>query len=139
MLKYVRKHPVPRITIAGGVGKMTKLAQGLLDLHSRKGSVDLGALAALAEKAGGSHALAERIRTSNTAAEAFAHAQTQGVALGDKVARAGWGTAAAVMASKPLAGKTVEIEIAVFDRDGRLVGHAPFRPAHAAPPLKRRR
>src|SRR5258706_103271 len=30
-LKYLRTHPVPRITIAGGVAKMTKLAQGLLD------------------------------------------------------------------------------------------------------------
>ena len=45
MLKYLRTHPVPRVTIAGGVGKMTKLAQGLLDLHSRRGSVDLGVLA----------------------------------------------------------------------------------------------
>ena len=40
MLKYLRTHPVPRVTIAGGVGKMTKLAQGLLDLHSKRGAVD---------------------------------------------------------------------------------------------------
>ena len=46
MLKYLRTHPVPRVTIAGGVGKMTKLAQGLLDLHSKRGSVDLVVLAA---------------------------------------------------------------------------------------------
>jgi cobalt-precorrin-5B (C1)-methyltransferase len=134
MLKYMRKHPVPRITVVGGVGKMTKLAQGLLDLHSRRGSVDLGVLAALAEKAGGSPALSERIRAANTAAEAFAHAEAEGVALGDEVARAGWDTAAKVVAGEP-----IEIEIAVFDRDGRLVGHAPFRAAHAAPPRKRRR
>jgi cobalt-precorrin-5B (C1)-methyltransferase len=139
MLKYVRKHPVPRVTIAGGVGKMTKLAQGLLDLHSRKGSVDLVALAVLAEQAGGTPALAERIRASNTAAEALAHAEAEGVALGDEVARAGWDTAAAVVSGKPVAGEPVEIEVAVFDRDGRLVGHAPFQPAHAAPPRKRRR
>jgi len=134
MLKYMRKHPVPRVTVGGGVGKMTKLAQGLLDLHSRRGSVDLGVLAALAEKAGGSPALSERIRAANTAAEAFAHAEAEGVALGDEVARAGWDTAAKVVAGEP-----IEIEIAVFDRDGRLVGHAPFRAAHAAPPRKRRR
>jgi cobalt-precorrin-5B (C1)-methyltransferase len=134
MLKYVRKHPVPRVTIAGGIGKMTKLAQGLLDLHSRKGSVDLGVLAALAHDAGGSSELRARILGANTAAEALSHAQTEGVALGDEVARAGWQTAATVVAGKP-----VEIEIAVFDRDGRLVGHAPFRAAHEAPPLKRRR
>ena len=58
MLKYLRTHPVPRVTIAGGVGKMTKLAQGLLDLHSQRGSVDLAVLAKLAEQAGGSAALA---------------------------------------------------------------------------------
>ena len=134
MLKYLRTHPVPRVTIAGGVGKMTKLAQGLLDLHSRRGSVDLGVLAELAEQAGGSPELGARILAANTAAEAFAHAGAEGVPLGDAVAHAGWETAAAVVAGKP-----IEIEIAVFDRDGRLVGHAPFAPAHAAPPLKRRR
>ena len=134
MLKYLRKHPVPRVTIAGGVGKMTKLAQGLIDLHSRRGSVDLGVLASLAERAGGSPALGKRILAANTAAEAFTHAEAEAVALGDEVARAGWETAAKVLAGAP-----TEIEIAVFDRDGRLVGHAPLRAAHDAPPLKRRR
>jgi cobalt-precorrin-5B (C1)-methyltransferase len=139
MLKYLRARPVPRVTIAGGVGKMTKLAQGLLDLHSRRGSVDLGVLGQLAERCGGSPELGARILASNTAAEAFAHAEADGIALGDEVARAGWDTAASVVAGKTVAGAPVEIEIAVFDRDGRLVGHAPFAPAHAAPPLKRRR
>ena len=139
MLKYLRTHPVPRVTIAGGVGKMTKLAQGLLDLHSRRGSVDLGVLAKLAEQAGGSTALSARILAANTAAEAFSHAEADGIALGCEVARAGRDTAASVLAGKTVAGEPVEIEITVFDRDGRLVGHAPFAPAHAAPPLKRRR
>ena len=71
MLKYLRAHPIPHVTIAGGVGKMTKLAQGLLDLHSARGGVDLPALAILARDAGGSEALAMRIVHSNTAAEAF--------------------------------------------------------------------
>jgi cobalt-precorrin-5B (C1)-methyltransferase len=133
MLKYVRSHPVPRVTVAGGVGKMTKLAQGLLDLHSRRGSVDLAILAELAKGVGGSEALAARVLASNTAAEAFAHAERDGIALGDAVARAAHATAANVVAGKP-----IEIEIVVFDRGGRLVGHAPFAPAHAAPPLKRR-
>jgi cobalt-precorrin-5B (C1)-methyltransferase len=134
MLKYLRSHPVPRVTIAGGIGKMTKFAQGLLDLHSKRGSVDLAVLAGLAEKAGGSGALGRRILASNTAAEAFAHAEAEGVVLGDEVAQAAQETAAAVVA-----GKDIEVEIALFDREGRLVGHAPFAPAHAAPPRKRRR
>ena len=36
-------------------------------------------------------------------------------------------------------GRAIEIEIALFDRDGQLVGHAPFAPAHDTPPRKRRR
>jgi cobalt-precorrin-5B (C1)-methyltransferase len=134
MLKYVRAHPVPRVTIAGGVAKMTKLAQGLLDLHSRRGAVDLAVLAALADSAGGSPALRERIVAANTAAEAFAHAQAEGIALGEAVARAAQATAMRVVA-----GREIAVEIVLFDRDGRLVGHAPFVSAHDAPPRNLRR
>ena len=94
MLKYLRRHPVPRVTIAGGVAKMTKLAQGLTDLHSKRGSVDLAVLAELAETAGGSEDLHRRILAANTAAEAFTLAQAEGIALGDKVAAAAQATAA---------------------------------------------
>jgi cobalt-precorrin-5B (C1)-methyltransferase len=134
MLKYVKARPVPRVTIAGGVGKMAKLAQGLLDLHSKRGSVDLDGLAKLAETAGGSPGLSAQIRAANTAAEAFDHAEAENIALGNAVARAAHKTAAAVVAGKP-----VEIEIVVFDRSGRLVGHAASASAHGAPARKRRR
>jgi cobalt-precorrin-5B (C1)-methyltransferase len=121
MLKYLRRHPVSRVTIAGGVAKMTKLAQGLTDLHSRRGSVDLDALAGLATASGGSGALGKRITQSNTAAEAFAHAAADGIALGDAVARGARATAQRVVGSAP-----IEIEVVLFDRDGRMVGRAPF-------------
>jgi cobalt-precorrin-5B (C1)-methyltransferase len=135
MLKYLRRHPVARVTIAGGVGKMTKLAQGLLDLHSKRGSVDLAALANLAKAAGGSDALAQHIMVSNTAAEAFGHAAAEGVALGDQVARAAQQAAMDVVASSG-----VDVEIVLFDRDGQLVGHAPFGADHdGSPPRNRRR
>jgi cobalt-precorrin-5B (C1)-methyltransferase len=133
MLKYVRAHPLPRVTIAGGVAKMTKLAQGLLDLHSKRGEVDRAGLAALADAAGGSAGLHEKILAANTAAEAFAHASSDGVALGDAVARAACTTAARVVA-----GCGIAVEITVFDREGRLVGRA-FEPDHATPPRNRRR
>ena len=35
-LKYLRRHPVPRLTLAGGFAKLAKLAQGHLDLHSAR-------------------------------------------------------------------------------------------------------
>jgi cobalt-precorrin-5B (C1)-methyltransferase len=121
MLKYLRSHPLPRVTIAGGVAKMTKLAQGLLDLHSKRGSVDLAALARFAQAAGGSAALSERIIAANTAAEAFELASAESIALGDTVARAAQATATQVVE-----GKGITIEIILFDREGQLVGRAPF-------------
>jgi len=121
MLKYLRKRPVPRVTIAGGVAKMTKLAQGLTDLHSKRGSVDLATLAGFAETAGASTQLRARITTANTAAEAFALAGSEGIALGDTVARAARDTAARLVA-----GRDIAIEIVVFDREQNLVGRAPF-------------
>jgi cobalt-precorrin-5B (C1)-methyltransferase len=134
MLKYVRRHPVAQITIAGGVAKMTKLAQGMLDLHSKRGTVDLAGLAALAEDVGGSAALRAKIEASNTTAEAFAHAGAEGIALGDRVAQAAQATALA-----PLAGSGVAVEVTVFDRDGVLVGRAPFADHETSPPRNLRR
>jgi cobalt-precorrin-5B (C1)-methyltransferase len=134
MLKYLRNHPIPRVTIAGGVAKMTKLAQGMLDLHSKRGAVDLPGLAALASASGGSAALAERIAGANTAAQAFADARSEGLALGDAVAAAAWQTAAGVVADTD-----ISVEIILFDRDGKLVGRAPPRPAHEATPSRNRR
>jgi cobalt-precorrin-5B (C1)-methyltransferase len=120
MLKYVRAHPVPRVTIAGGVAKMSKLAQGLLDLHSGRGEIDLTALADLAAAAGGSAALRARILAANTAAEAFEHAQADGIRLGDAVAQA-----AQAVAARVVAGGAIAVDTVLFDRDGRLVGSAP--------------
>ena len=48
MLKYLRRHPLPRVSVAGGFGKMIKLAQGAIDLHSQRSQIDFSALAALA-------------------------------------------------------------------------------------------
>jgi cobalt-precorrin-5B (C1)-methyltransferase len=134
MLKYLRTHPVPQVTIAGGLAKMTKLAQGLLDLHSKRGTVDLPMLAEFAEEAGGSAALRQRIVAANTAAEAFAHSGSEGIALADAVARAAQKTAIEVVA-----GRDIAIEVTVFDRDGRLLGRAPFARAHARSPARKRR
>jgi cobalt-precorrin-5B (C1)-methyltransferase len=131
MLKYLRKHPIPRVTVAGGVAKVTKLAQGLLDLHSARGRVELAALAGVAREAGGSEALAAAIAEANTTAEAFALAGERGVSLGDEVARR-----ALEVAAKVVAGSGIALDVVIFDRDGTLVGQFPAKPAHAAPPRR---
>lgn len=123
MLKYIRDHPVPRVTIAGGVAKMTKLAQGMLDLHSKRGAADLDALAAVAVEAGASGELAEKIRGANTVAEAFAEATAAGVVIGKSIADGAWRTAAAVLQDSD-----IQLEILIFNRDGELMGRKPFAP-----------
>ncbi len=115
MLKYLRDHPLPRVTIAGGLAKMTKLAQGRLDLHSKRGEVDFAALAALLPDVAG-------LREANTVAHAFALA---GPGLGDMVAAAAWQSAAAVLDDAP-----TELEVVLFDRTGQLAGRAPLAHVH---------
>jgi cobalt-precorrin-5B (C1)-methyltransferase len=118
MLKYLRAHPVGRVTVAGGIAKMTKLAQGRLDLHSKRGEADLAALARLARDAGASPAACEAIARANNVAEAFA---VSDVTLGDAVAARAWDIAADVLRPSPAA-----LELVVFDRAGALVGRRGF-------------
>ena len=121
MLKYLRKHPVPRVTIAGGVAKITKLAQGFLDLHSRRGRVDLQALAETARINGADNTLRLQIEHANTTAEAFALATQASIDLGTAIAAAAKVTAGHVVANTP-----IDLEVLLFDRTGQQVGHAPF-------------
>lgn len=117
MLKYLRKHTTPRVIVAGGMAKMTKLAQGLLDLHSKRGSVDLEFLANFADGE-----TAEAIRAANSAKHAFEIAQSSGLDIARAVADAAWTTAAKALRDAPS-----ELEIAVFDRDGSLLAKTGFR------------
>lgn len=131
MLKYLRRHPVPRVSVAGGVAKMTKLAQGRLDLHSKRGEADLPALGALLPDA----ALAARVAAANTVAEAFQIAEAGGHPLGHAIAAGAWAVAAEALAGD----EAGALEICVFDRNGRLVGRADFAPLPHSPSRPRNR
>lgn len=108
MLKYLRKHHIEKVTIAGGFGKITKLAQGLLDLHSRAGSVDPEFLANIAG--------IEEIKHANTAKHALEIAGNNGQELAQKIANLAWQTAA-----KTLGDTGISLEIVIFDREGKLL------------------
>lgn len=121
LLKYLRKAPVPRVTVAGGIAKMTKLGQGLLDLHSRRGEVDLAWLSERARQAGADDELVAAIASANTAKHAFDIAAGAKLPVGEAVAFEAWRTA-----SKVLSGTQIALEIVLFDRDGQLVARTPF-------------
>ncbi|MFC6093482.1 cobalt-precorrin-5B (C(1))-methyltransferase [Saccharothrix lopnurensis] len=115
VLKYLRRHPVPRLTVAGGIGKLSKLADGHLDLHSGRSQVDLGFLASLV----GDAEVAARVRGANTALGALRVCQEVGVPLGDLVA-----ARAKAVADGVLRGAPVAVDVVVIDRAGTVVGRA---------------
>ncbi|MCO4848566.1 MAG: cobalt-precorrin-5B (C(1))-methyltransferase [Yoonia sp.] len=49
LLKYLVKHPIDKMTVGGGIGKITKMAQGAVDLHSGRSQVDFATLAEWAD------------------------------------------------------------------------------------------
>jgi cobalt-precorrin-5B (C1)-methyltransferase len=125
MLKYLRKHNIAKVTIAGGFAKMTKLGQGLLDLHSGRGEVDFSWLAARCAEAGASANVVAHAKTANSAREILDVASAEDFDIGAPVAEAAWRTAA-----HALRGSAIALEITVFDRDSHLLARTPFLPVH---------
>jgi len=113
-LKYLRGHAVPRVTLAGGFAKMSKLAAGHLDLHSGKSRVDSGFLARMLEDLG-ARDIAASARSAGSAGEILGLAQAHGVDLAALVARRAREVALAVV------GGGVDIDVLVCDRDGRAI------------------
>lgn len=107
-LKYLVRHPVPRITIGGGIGKMTKLAQGARDLHSKRTQVDFAALAAQFQQP----ALAQ----ANTALEVY---RTVGAPMAD------WVAAQALAQVQTMIGQApIQADVVVIDRGGAVLARA---------------
>jgi len=106
MLKYLAKHPIKRVTIGGGIGKMTKLAQGAMDLHSGRSQVDFNRLAELMKD--------NRLASANTALEAL---EIAGPEFGKAIAAAALGR---VTTAYP----GIVFDTVVIDRAGTIIGRA---------------
>lgn len=117
VLKYLRRHPVPRLTIAGGFAKLSKLAAGHLDLHSARSQVDKAFLADLARTGGADPELVTAVAAANTGLEAVQRCGAAGVPLGDLVAEAARATALGVLREAPVA-----VDVICIDRAGAIVG-----------------
>jgi cobalt-precorrin-5B (C1)-methyltransferase len=108
MIKYMRRNPIERLTIGGGIGKLTKLAQGASDLHSGRSKVDFEMLAQWCET--------PALASANTALEAYEIAGPDMAAL---VAQK------SVTAAQALFGDDApQIDVVVIDRAGNIIGQA---------------
>ncbi|MGD9511702.1 MAG: cobalt-precorrin-5B (C(1))-methyltransferase [Geminicoccaceae bacterium] len=117
-LKYLRRHPVPRLTLAGGFAKLAKLAQGHLDLHSSRSELDQGALALLAAEHGAPPKLVQALAAANTASQMLTQARDMAFPLADIVAGMAQRVACEVV------GVGTAVEVVVVDRQGVVAGRA---------------
>lgn len=118
VLKHLRVAPVEKMSLCGGFGKISKLAAGHMDLHSRHSSIDLPQLATWAAAIGASEELQRAIVGANTSQQALALAHAEGVALGDAVC------AHALAFAQGIVPAQVQLEVFAIDRQGGIVGYA---------------
>jgi cobalt-precorrin-5B (C1)-methyltransferase len=115
MLKYLRGHPVSRLTLAGGFAKLAKLAGGHLDLHSSQSRVDLTMLTSLLATAGAGLETLAKVQHADSAAAVLEAAGTMAPMLAEAVA---YGAREVALAT--LSGATV-VEVAIVDRSGEFL------------------
>lgn len=118
-LKYMRRHPIPKVTLAGGFAKISKLAAGHLNLHSKRSTVDVKNLTNMLERLGADSALLDQAAETTIASRILQLAQHASLPLADDVAK----RARAVVLDQ-VDGK-LAVEVLIFDRAGKLVGQAP--------------
>lgn len=126
-LKYLRRHPVPTLTLAGGFAKIAKLSAGHLDLHSSRSSLDAGALADMLGALGADEATLEAVGASESAGAVLELAGEWRSALAERVARQ-----AREVALASLSGH-IAVEVAIVDRAGQFLARV-GRPAGRAGP-----
>ncbi len=122
LLNYLRKNPIPKITLAGGFAKFTKLAQGAMDLHSGRSQVDFDWLAQQAVELGMNQTLKEAIQNANTAMEVHEITKENGEILSDHIA-----VQAQQRALDILRGEPVEVEVIICARDGKLLARTGWK------------
>lgn len=115
VLKYLKKAAIPKLSIVGGFGKISKLAAGHLDLHSRKSQIDFDFLS---ECSGANKQLQAAIKQCNTSIEALTLCQKNNSDLGNTICKKALETA------QHHAPKTTSIEIWAIDRNNQVVGYA---------------
>ncbi|MDE0783394.1 MAG: cobalt-precorrin-5B (C(1))-methyltransferase CbiD, partial [Planktomarina sp.] len=105
LMKYLARNPVPRLTIGGGIGKITKLAQGARDLHSGRSQVDFAALAKVMGQ--------PNLMKVNSALEAYSLA-------GPDMAR--WAAKESLITCKSLLKESsIDVDCVVIDRGGKIL------------------
>ena len=114
VLKHLRKVPMQHLTICGGFGKISKLAAGHKDLHSRVSSIDFEFLAEQAKQTGADNATLDKILKSNTSIEALGFYEP----LGNQICKQAQNIAQAVVANSCV------VDIVAINKQGEMIGYS---------------
>ncbi len=109
--------PIKKLSICAGFGKLSKLANGHLDLNSRVSAISFEHLVEMAQQAGADQALMAQILSANTSIQVLKACQQSGIDLGYQVCLTAWHQA------KKYLPEQIELEIWAVDRQGQFVGH----------------
>jgi len=118
MLRYIRAHPLPWVTLSGGFAKFAKLAEGHLNVHSKESRVDFDALASHMKRLGASDQVVKSTRKANSAMEVLALAEAHGIPLADDTA------ARCVKVAREVVHESTKVDVLIVDRQGEVVSHA---------------
>jgi len=120
LLKHLRKGQVEKLSICGGFGKLTKMAQGALDLNSRKCSIDFEFLhdcvcQLLIEQGAENPSLLQKIRSANTSIEVLNLADKNNLALADLICHLAQRKAVAIVSANTV------VEVFAINRLGEII------------------
>lgn len=124
MLKYLRSHPVERVTISGGFAKISKLANGAMDLHSGRSQVDIAHLAILLAELGANDELLDKVRQCESAAEVLVLATGMQLPLARRVAQLAAEQAKSILGVHQTKAGMLQIQVGIMtvNRQGDIIG-----------------
>lgn len=120
LLKHVRRveksnAQLTKLSICGGFGKLTKLANGHMDLNSRVSSIDFDMLANTAAELGANTALLAKVKNANTSIEAMKLCDLEGIKLAQSICYK------AHTFCRTYIAKHIELEVWAINRKGEFV------------------
>lgn len=120
LLKHLKKGQIDKLSLCGGFGKLTKMAQGALDLNSRKCSIDFDFLSTcvkqlLTAQGREDSRILERVRHANTSIEVLNIALAEKLELAALICNMAQQKAVAIVASN------IEVEVLAINRQGEII------------------
>jgi len=118
VLKHSKKVAVKQLTFCGGIGKISKLANGHMDLNSRVSAIDFQHMAEIAKSLGADETLLQKIIQANTSVEVLQLCQQQNIPMGDALCEQ------ALLVARKKVPNDIVLTVWAIDRKGCFVGYA---------------